>query len=504
MLHCPKCDFVTEYKHHLEYHLRRHTGSKPYKCNMCDYSCVNKSMLNSHLKSHSNVYQYRCSDCSYATKYCHSLKLHLRKYNHQPAMVLNPDGTPNPLPIIDVYGTRRGPKIKRPDPLLEGLASTNPPLIPGTPQKPTAPKKKSTATKKTKAQPKPHIHPQMILDARDLSPKPARSPQYISSMPNQSGTPPLQKIKEELSSGDSDSEMRMPINAHHHHHHHLNSSSNGKTQLPQAPISPSSIALILQRSNSNGNGEQRKDYPHPSGSPNPLEIYNAALNQYLLNPVFHMPNASLNDLLAAQMANEQKTKLLAQLLQSGMVPNSQQQQNLANDLRNVVTSTNNTGFGSGNGMVLDLSGTGNTTGGGVEDVKKRNRKGKARRYEARRENSEDEDDVMMTMRHGHAHMQEDDEALDFSNNNNNNSYKDKNKKRKLEGHSGPTDLSLPSPPLFQNMMCKYCEISFPGRELYSIHMTYHSGDKTPFLCRSCGKKTRDKIEFFKHLATDPH
>ena len=27
-------------------------------------------------------------------------------------MVLNNDGTPNPLPIIDVYGTRRGPKKK--------------------------------------------------------------------------------------------------------------------------------------------------------------------------------------------------------------------------------------------------------------------------------------------------------------------------------------------------------------------------------------------------------
>ncbi|VEN57249.1 unnamed protein product, partial [Callosobruchus maculatus] len=112
LLTCPKCPFVTEYKHHLEYHLRNHFGSKPFKCTQCSYSCVNKSMLNSHLKSHSNVYQYRCSDCSYATKYCHSLKLHLRKYGHKPAMVLNPDGTPNPLPIIDVYGTRRGPKLK--------------------------------------------------------------------------------------------------------------------------------------------------------------------------------------------------------------------------------------------------------------------------------------------------------------------------------------------------------------------------------------------------------
>ena len=46
----------------------------------------------------------------YATKYCHSLKLHLKKYGHKPAMVLNNDGSPNPLPVIDVYGNKRGPK----------------------------------------------------------------------------------------------------------------------------------------------------------------------------------------------------------------------------------------------------------------------------------------------------------------------------------------------------------------------------------------------------------
>ena len=59
---------------------------------------------------YSNLYNNilsRMNDFSYF-----SLKLHLRKYSHKPAMVLNPDGTPNPLPIIDVYGTRRGPKKK--------------------------------------------------------------------------------------------------------------------------------------------------------------------------------------------------------------------------------------------------------------------------------------------------------------------------------------------------------------------------------------------------------
>ncbi|VVC90748.1 unnamed protein product [Leptidea sinapis] len=125
MLCCRKCPFVTEYKHHLEYHMRNHLGSKPFQCSQCSYSCVNKSMLNSHLKSHSNVYQYRCADCNYATKYCHSLKLHLRKYKHNPAMVLNLDGTPNPLPIIDVYGTRRGPKQKSMNKMFDQPLNSN-------------------------------------------------------------------------------------------------------------------------------------------------------------------------------------------------------------------------------------------------------------------------------------------------------------------------------------------------------------------------------------------
>lgn len=71
-------------------------------------------MLTSHLKKHSNIYPYRCADCTYKTKFCNALKKHLRKKEHQPAMVLNSDGSPNPLSIIDVYGTKRGPKQKPP------------------------------------------------------------------------------------------------------------------------------------------------------------------------------------------------------------------------------------------------------------------------------------------------------------------------------------------------------------------------------------------------------
>ncbi|XP_018799512.1 PREDICTED: protein hunchback [Bactrocera latifrons] len=125
ILQCPKCPFVTELKHHLEYHIRKHKNLKPFQCDKCSYTCVNKSMLNSHRKSHSSVYQYRCADCDYATKYCHSFKLHLRKYEHKPGLVLDEEGVPNPSVVIDVYGTRRGPKSKSTSSSIKRSNNTN-------------------------------------------------------------------------------------------------------------------------------------------------------------------------------------------------------------------------------------------------------------------------------------------------------------------------------------------------------------------------------------------
>ena len=84
ILRCNQCEFVTTHKHHLDYHVNNHSGTKPYSCQHCDYRSLTKTMLKSHLKSHSTNYEYQCGDCKYLTKYSHSMKQHLNKYNHSP------------------------------------------------------------------------------------------------------------------------------------------------------------------------------------------------------------------------------------------------------------------------------------------------------------------------------------------------------------------------------------------------------------------------------------
>ena len=108
---CEHCPFVTELKHHYLYHVMKHWRLKPLECNQCDYICCNKGMLDSHVKAHTSLYFYNCQDCSYATKYCHSMKKHLRKESHQQGKTYDKDGKLSDT-VIDVYGSRRGPKAK--------------------------------------------------------------------------------------------------------------------------------------------------------------------------------------------------------------------------------------------------------------------------------------------------------------------------------------------------------------------------------------------------------
>jgi len=95
ILECPtaSCPFVTEYRHHLELHLRNHLNSRPIRCPICPYRCAVSSMLASHLKSHTKVHRFRCSVCRFSSKFSNALKRHLLEKGHGRGYVLNPDGS---------------------------------------------------------------------------------------------------------------------------------------------------------------------------------------------------------------------------------------------------------------------------------------------------------------------------------------------------------------------------------------------------------------------------
>jgi hunchback-like protein len=51
--------------------------------------------------------------------------------------------------------------------------------------------------------------------------------------------------------------------------------------------------------------------------------------------------------------------------------------------------------------------------------------------------------------------------------------------------------------------CDHCDIAFSDVVLYSMHKGYH-GYQDPFKCNMCGVQTANKVEFFLHIARSSH
>ncbi|XP_065075656.1 protein hunchback [Ochlerotatus camptorhynchus] len=445
MLTCPKCPFVTEYKHHLEYHLRNHQRSKPFQCPKCTYSCVNKSMLNSHMKSHSNVFQYRCADCNYATKYCHSLKLHLRKYSHKPDVVLNLDGTPNPLPIIDVYGTRRGPKTK------------------------------SQKTQNVKQETQPN--------------QPAQNPQSHQSIPNQSAFTPPNAQPTNLSRTLLPHQLLPNPLAHMF----KSAASNNLSLFPylnlnfqmfadqQAAMAQLSPNFHQQFSSSLTDKLTSEDSTEPpskcsSISTSPTTAPTTTLSEELLKQI---------TAAAADSSNLKSSETDSEPAPAPEEPPTPQ-----------TPSTSCTSH-----PTATISGAGGSTG-------KNRRKGRAFKLERLSEFTkaletapspmDQSDDEHSNGFERHQQQQQQQQQPQQQ-------PQQQQQPTMVDCSVQTTPVASPPPPpaAVRTFECKYCDISFRDDVLYTIHMGYHGYDEV-FKCNMCGERSEDRIGFFLHIARKAH
>ncbi|XP_055534778.1 protein hunchback [Wyeomyia smithii] len=461
MLTCPKCPFVTEYKHHLEYHLRNHQQSKPFQCTKCSYSCVNKSMLNSHMKSHSNVFQFRCADCNYATKYCHSLKLHLRKYAHKPGVVLNMDGTPNPLPIIDVYGTRRGPKSKpqKSDSKGEPQQPSEAPLTP------------------INHQPPPNQNPftppgggQSSNLARNL-------------LPHQLLQSPLANMFKNAASNN------LPLFPYLN----LNFQMFADQQAAIAQLSPNFRQQFPAQFHEKLHSEDSTESPSkPNSSPSSSACssitsnnHQTSLSEELLKQITAAAADSSN--LKSESHSAADTDMDYQVSEDLSLP-----------LDRSIATPNTPSSSSAVTSANNAPKSGGPTASSSSNSKNR-RKGRA--FKLERLNDFTKSSATSMDNH---HSDEDNSIDDPTDAQSVPNPLTKQQQQQQDQTTEAKELTAQSTQTTtQSFECKHCDISFKDEVMFMIHKGYHGFDDV-YKCNMCGEKSKDRVAFFLHIAQKSH
>ncbi|XP_063609182.1 zinc finger protein 513-like [Penaeus indicus] len=78
---CPICPYTTPNGNHMQYHMRSHTGEKPFSCPFCSYRAAQKTHLKTHMRTHTGEKPYACSLCDFRAAQTGNLKKHMAKHH---------------------------------------------------------------------------------------------------------------------------------------------------------------------------------------------------------------------------------------------------------------------------------------------------------------------------------------------------------------------------------------------------------------------------------------